>query len=652
MTGILLAVPLLPLLAAVGSLLAGRRLRFGGGELVLGAVALALAALLPLADGNGRLSREWLVVGAWRLTVGLAADPLGWSAAVLVAAVALCVCLYALGYMAGEPDRPRFFAALGLFVGAMLALVLADSFLLLFAAWEAVGLASWRLIGFRHREPGAAAAATRAFLMTRIGDVGLLLGWLLALGTTGTTGIGAALEAARGGAWPPGLPTLVALLMLAGAVGKSAQLPLSAWLPDAMIGPTPVSALLHSATMVAAGVFLLLRLDPLFGAAPAARAAVFWIGAASALFASLVATAEPDLKRVLAWSTVAQLGEMLVALGLAAPLAAAFHLASHAAFKATLFLAAGVVERRTGTRALDRLGGLARVLPFAALVFALAGAALAGIPPLSGYWSEEEILGAAVARGPAAALLLLALIFLSGTYIARAGVATFGRPSPSPSAAPGIRQVPGGAFMAAGMALLAVPVVGLGWLLAGPALPRLLPFLAGPPAAATPWPAVAVAAGLAGLTVGGARAWRSGAAPALGAWPGRLADGLAAVTRAPVEVALRAAAALDALERQLDRAARGLAAMATAWAGRTEAAEQGFDAAARASAGATWSLALRTEEVEAEGFARGGDRLAASLARGGEGLRGLQAGPLYLYTLGLFAWVAGAVALVGLALLL
>ncbi|PIK73235.1 NADH-quinone oxidoreductase subunit M, partial [Methylobacterium frigidaeris] len=395
----LLAIPLLPLLAAVTALAAGRRLPWGGGELVVAGVALSLVALALVPTG-ATMTVSWFESGDYRLTVGLAATPLTRFVAMVVAGVAVCVATYGVGYMGGRPDRPRFFAELGLFVGAMLALVLANSLALLFAAWEMVGLASFLLIGFEHDAPGAAGAASKAFLMTRAGDVGLLLGWLLALAATGTTDIGALAGAVEAGRVAPGAVTAMALLMLAAALGKSAQLPFSAWLPDAMVGPTPVSALLHSATMVAAGVFLVLRLDAVFAAAPLAMAALFWVGAVTAVFAALVATAEADLKRVLAWSTCSQLGEMMVALGLGGARAAAFHLAVHAAFKSTLFLAAGIVQERAGTRALDRLGGLFRALPLAGAAFLVAALALAGVPPLSGFWSEEGILAVASQHGP------------------------------------------------------------------------------------------------------------------------------------------------------------------------------------------------------------------------------------------------------------
>ncbi|MEE9485614.1 MULTISPECIES: NADH-quinone oxidoreductase subunit L [Methylobacterium] len=605
----LLAVPLLPLLAAATALAAGRRLPWGGGELVAAGVALSLVAL-ALVPAGATMTVTWFESGDYRLTVGLAATPLTRFVATVVAGVALCVATYAVGYMGGRPDRPRFFAELGLFVGAMLALILANSLALLFAAWEMVGLASFLLIGFEHAAPGAAGAASKAFLMTRAGDVGLLLGWLLALAATGTTDIDALAGAVEAGRVAPGGVTTMALLMLAGALGKSAQLPFSAWLPDAMVGPTPVSALLHSATMVAAGVFLVLRLDAVFAAAPLAMAALFWVGAVTAVFAALVATAEADLKRVLAWSTCSQLGEMMVALGLGGARAAAFHLAVHAAFKSTLFLAAGIVQERAGTRALDRLGGLLRALPLAGAAFLVAALALAGVPPLSGFWSEEGILAVASRHGPGAGALVVFLVLLGGTYIGRAGTAAF----------IGRRRDRAGTgktawTMRAGTLALALAAAVLGWLLAG-SLDALLPFEANPGVEVS-WRNLGIAAGLLGVGIGVARG--RGGSPALGPWPARLAAGLSAATAAPARWTTQLARRLGPLEDALDAAARGVAG----WA---------------------WGAGEAAGRFEVRGFARLGDGLAAWLAAGGERLRALQAGRLYLYTLGLFAWATAALA--------
>jgi NADH-quinone oxidoreductase subunit L len=636
-TALLLAIPGLPLLAAMAALCVGRRSPWGGGEFVVGAVALSLILLIVIPDG-ANLSGAWFETGGFRLTIGLEVTRLTWFVAMIVVSTALGVGIYSLGYMAQKPDRPRFFAELGLFVGAMLTLVLSSSLILLFAAWELVGLASYLLIGFDYAKTGAPQAAAKAFLMTRIGDVGFLLGWLLALATTGSTNIDVLIAAIGSDRIGSDAITAIAFLVLAGAIGKSAQLPLTGWLPDAMIGPTPVSALLHSATMVAAGVFLVLRLYPVFEAAPAALAALFWIGATTALVAGLIATAEMDLKRVLAWSTVSQLGEMMIALGLGGPLAASFHLAAHAAFKSSLFLAAGAVQEETGTRALDRLGGLIRAMPFTGAVFLVGALALAGVPPLSGFWSEETILAAAARAGAATAFLIIALVLLAGIYIGRATTATFfGGRRPTQMGEPGWP-------MCVGMGLLALAAVALGWILAGQ-LGNILPFPA-KPEAATAWRLLAVAAAVFGFTFG---AWR-GFAPAFGPLPVKFGSALMAVTEVPGIWAMQCARLLDPVEDALDKAARGLASGAAVFATTAQSAECGLDAGAKRTADGIWRLARDTERVEALGFGRGGDALVADIAGSGERLRTLQAGQLYLYTLALFLWTAAALVAGGLML--
>lgn len=340
---LLLLVPLAPLLTALVLLGWGPKLAGRGAWLSVLAAAASLGSLLFLSGQAPGFSTVWLETGGLSLTLGLSLTPLSWLVALLVAGAGVLVTFYAAGYIADEPDRARFDTALSFFIGAMLTLVLSNSLLLLFVAWEAVGLASYLLIGFWYDRGDARRAALKAFLMTRLGDLGLLLGWVWVLLRLGTTDIDGFLGAVAQGTFPAVELTPVALLFLLGAIGKSAQLPLTAWLPDAMAGPTPVSALIHSATMVAAGVYLLVRLFPLFEAAPGVLAVIFWVGALTALFAALVATTQTDLKRVLAWSTVSQLGEMVLVLGLGGAYAATFHLATHAAFKATLFLAAGAV---------------------------------------------------------------------------------------------------------------------------------------------------------------------------------------------------------------------------------------------------------------------------------------------------------------------
>ena len=646
MMGLLLAVPLLPLTISLLMALWGRN----SGWLNVAGVALSLLALLLIGGASPALSGLWFETGTLRLTAGLSLDGLSKLLAYLVAGVGLLVSVYAVGYMRGEDSQPRFFATFSFFIGAMLTLVLSNSFALLFAAWEGVGLASYLLIGFHYSEERARKAAFRAFLMTRVGDVGLLLGWLLALNLTATSDIATFLT--QVGTLPA---ALLAALFLVGAVGKSAQLPLTAWLPDAMAGPTPVSALLHSATMVAAGVYLLLRLEPLFAAAPAVLLAVAIVGGLTALFSALVATVQTDLKRVLAWSTVSQLGEMFFVYGLGGPYAAAFHLGVHALFKSALFLSAGAVQHAATTLDMRRLGGLARAMPLSALTFLLAGLTLAGVPPLGAFWSEEAILGTAVESGTFTGLFMLLLIFLAGVYISRAGAATFWPRGENAAA----QEV--GALMAwPGLILAGAALFGG---LLGEVLRGWLPF-AGSPEVALGWRVSAIAASVLGLAWGGVRAARLGAAPALGNWPHVLGAALEGLTVGTARGIWALSLGLQRIETGLDTAARALGRFAWRLAGGVQGGERVFDGAAQitgrgarrasfnlqrlergldasgqALAGAALSGASLSARAEEAGFAQGADNLAQGLGNLGERLRGLETGKIYLYTLILFGWV-------------
>jgi NADH-quinone oxidoreductase subunit L len=360
----------------------------------------------------------WIAAGNVNVSFGLRADPLSAIMLVTVTFVGSLITIFAVGYMHGDDGYPRFFAEIALFIGAMTTLVLADNFILLYAGWEGVGLCSYLLIGFWFTKPAAAAAARKAFLVTRLGDVGLLLGILLLWATLKDNGLNLYslnFETIFKAVQHPHhqLPVAaVCLLLFCGAVGKSAQFPLHVWLPDAMEGPTPVSALIHAATMVTAGVYLVARCTPLFVDAPGVQLIVAGIGGFTALFAALIALTQNDLKRILAYSTVSQLGYMFLALGSAVMLhgkdgeevhtlvtigvtAAIFHLFTHAFFKALLFLGAGsVMHAMGGVIDIRRFGGLRRILPVTHLTFLCGAAALAGVPFLSGFWSKDEILGA------------------------------------------------------------------------------------------------------------------------------------------------------------------------------------------------------------------------------------------------------------------
>ena len=620
-TGLLLIVPIAPLTA---SLLIGLFGKYAAWLNVLG-VAVSLLALLLIGGASPALSGIWFETGTLQLTAGLSLDGLSKLLAYLVTGVGLLVSVYAVGYMRGEERQPRFFAAFAFFISAMLTLVLSNSFVLLFAAWEGVGLASYLLIGFHYTEEKAHRAALRAFLMTRAGDVGLLLGWLLALNLTGTSDIAAFLAQVNT------LPTeLLAALFLIGAVGKSAQLPLTAWLPDAMAGPTPVSALLHSATMVAAGVYLLLRLSPLFAAAPGVLLAVALIGGLTALFSALVATVQTDLKRVLAWSTVSQLGEMFFVYGLGGPFAAAFHLGVHALFKSALFLSAGAVQHAAKTLDMRQLGGLARVMPLSALTFLLAGLTLAGVPPFGAFWSEEAILGTAIESGILTGLFMLLLIFLAGVYISRAGVATFWPRTERAKA----REV--GALMAwPGLILAGTALFGG---LLGEVLRGLLPFNQSPEVALG-WRISAIGASVLGLAWGSVRAVRSGAAPALGSWPRGLSAALEGLSVGTARAMWALSLGLQRAEAGLDGGAQSVAHTAMGSSRGVQQAEGGLDASGRAVADFTLSGAKLTARAEEAGFAQGADDLAGGLGNLGTWLRGLETGKIYLYTLILFGWV-------------
>jgi NADH-quinone oxidoreductase subunit L len=431
----LVVIPLLPLAAFLLIGLGGRRLSDRAVALVAGgAAALAFvaagSALLgfsldpPAADVRVEHLWSWFAVGDFAPRVALRADALSLVMALMVTGVGALILLYSVEYMRGDEGFPRFFATMSLFLAFMLVLVLADDLLLLLLGWEGVGLASYLLIGFWYRDAQNGAAAQKAFIVTRLGDAAMVVGLLLLFTELGTLAVGE-VGARAAAAWTPDSPVAVwaAALLLAGAIGKSAQVPLQVWLPDAMAGPTPVSALIHAATMVAAGVFLLARLSGLFSLAPSVLVACAAIGAVTLVLAGLSAAAQRDIKRVLAYSTISQLGYMFLAVGVGAYAAAVFHLVVHAFFKAALFLAAGAVIHATGEKDLFAMGGLRRRLPVAFITMVIAGASLAALPLVTaGFYSKEQILFFAWAGERGAAWLWLAGIagtFVTGLYIAR-----------------------------------------------------------------------------------------------------------------------------------------------------------------------------------------------------------------------------------------
>jgi NADH-quinone oxidoreductase subunit L len=371
---------------------------------------------------------QWIHIDQVQANVILAVDPLTLVMTLVVTGVGFLIHVYSTGYMEHETDYARYFACLNFFIFAMLLLVLAGDLLLLFVGWEAVGLASYLLIGYWYQRPAAAQAATKAFIVNRIGDCGLLIGIFLTFLLFNTTNINDILKLATQ-QWASGaaIITILALLYFIGATGKSAQIPLHVWLPDAMEGPTPVSALIHAATMVTAGVYLVTRFYPLFLLAPLAMTIVAYIGAATALFAALCAVGQADLKRVLAYSTVSQLGLMFLACGVGAFYAAIFHLVTHAFIKSLLFLSAGnVLHMLHGTTTLEKMGGLAERLKKTHWLFLIGALALGGIPPLAAFFSKEMILGGAYEHGYELLFWVgLAASTLTAFYMIRAYCLTF-----------------------------------------------------------------------------------------------------------------------------------------------------------------------------------------------------------------------------------
>ncbi len=405
-------VPALPLAAVLLNLLLGGRLgRRGVAALACGAVGasfvVALRAVLKLAalPAEARTVVEtaftWFAVGDLSVPVAFQLDPLSAVMMLVVTGVGFIIHVYSVGYMAGDPGFRRFFLYLNLFTFAMLTLVMADNFLLLFVGWEGVGLCSYLLIGFWYHKPSAAEAGKKAFVMNRVGDFGFLLGLLLLFVMTGSLRFQEVFPSvARQFATGAPLVTVAALLLFLGATGKSAQIPLFTWLPDAMEGPTPVSALIHAATMVTAGVYMVARCHVLYLLSPIALETVAVIGAATALFAATIGVAQNDIKRVLAYSTVSQLGYMFFACGVGAFASGIFHLMTHAFFKALLFLGAGsVIHALSQEQDLRRMGGLAPRLPWTHATLLVGTLTIAGFPPLAGFFSKDEILSSAFASG-------------------------------------------------------------------------------------------------------------------------------------------------------------------------------------------------------------------------------------------------------------
>jgi NADH-quinone oxidoreductase subunit L len=397
-------IPAFPALGAVVLLLFGKRIGepkagwIGTAMIALSFVAsvvafFALRSLSPDARSNVSQGFTWIQAGAFRVDLRFLVDPLSSTMTLFVTGVGTLIHLYSIGYMHGDERFSRFFAYMNLFAASMLVLVLASSFLMTYLGWEGVALCSYLLVSFWFERNSAAVAGKKAFITNRVGDLGFLLAMFLIFQKVGTLDYSALGSAAR---LPHSTLTAIALLLFVGAMGKSAQVPLHIWLPDAMEGPTPVSALIHAATMVTAGVFLLVRAHSYFDFAPHAGTVVAWVGATTALYAASVALVQDDIKRVLAYSTISQLGYMFLAVGVGAYSAGIFHMITHAFFKALLFLGAGsVIHGMHDEQDMRRMGGLRKYMPITAGTFIVGWLAISGIIPFAGFWSKDEILAKA-----------------------------------------------------------------------------------------------------------------------------------------------------------------------------------------------------------------------------------------------------------------
>ncbi|MFD1397539.1 NADH-quinone oxidoreductase subunit L [Kroppenstedtia eburnea] len=427
-------IPLFPLAAFV-LLLAGRKTLSEGTASWVGSLAAffslagAVAVLWERLGGTDHVfALEWLSFGETTIRFGIEVNSLNALMLLIVSLVGFLVQVYSRGYMMGDGRVPVFYAYLSLFTFSMLGLVLSPNLLQLYIFWELVGACSFLLIGFWYFKPEAKRAAKKAFIVTRIGDIGLLIGVILTFVHVGSFEFAHVFAAVGSGEIPPGTVTLISLLLFAGAVGKSGQFPLHTWLPDAMEGPTPVSALIHAATMVAAGVWLVAGMFPLFASSPVAMDTVAWTGAFTAIFAAGIGLVQYDIKRILAYSTISQLGYMMLALGAGGYVAGVFHLMTHAFFKALLFLAAGaVILALHHEQDIRKMGGLWKSHRRVGWLFLIGCLSIAGIPPFSGFFSKDEILWSAYADGRFGVFLVgTVTAFLTAFYMFRLFFLVFG----------------------------------------------------------------------------------------------------------------------------------------------------------------------------------------------------------------------------------
>ncbi len=541
----LLWIPLVPLLGALVSGTVGRRL---GREYVhllacgtvLWSFLLSVGAFMQVWDGAAiAQAGSWFQVGQIHVGAGLQVDRLSAVLLLVVTGIGFLIHVYSTAYMAEEPGYWRYFAYLNLFVGAMLILVLADNLVLLFVGWEGVGLCSYLLFGFWYDDEAKASAGKKAFIVNRVGDFGFGLGVFATLALVGSVDF-AALQSTLAMAHPGDVLhqglfagwqlqsaiTLIALCFVLGVTGKSAQIPLYIWLPDAMAGPTPVSALIHAATMVTAGVYLMCRLAILFAFSPVAMLVVACLGAGTALFAALIAFAQNDIKKVLAYSTISQLGFMVLAVGVGAFWAAIFHLVTHACFKALLFLGSGsVIHGMHGEQDMRRMGGLTRKLPHTAAAFAVGTVAITGVLPFSGFFSKDAILGLALGTANHAFPWAPWVLYLAGCaaalgtafYMWRLWALTFMGTPRSETAEHAHESPPAMTLVDDLLALLSIATLALGLPLAGGAplqrflepvfasALRALPALVPPKEEGVPWATYGVALAIAWAGFGLAR---------------------------------------------------------------------------------------------------------------------------------------------------
>ncbi|PZD97801.1 NADH-quinone oxidoreductase subunit L [Paenibacillus sambharensis] len=470
-------IPIFPLGAFLILAAAGRGMRTAGSVTAMAAslASLVLSVLVLLERLNGRAAEynasfDWIATRGFQLSIGYDVTNLTALMLAMVSLISFLVSMYSAGYMKNDDRITVFYAYISLFTFSMLGLVLADNLLMLYMFWELVGVCSFLLIGFWYTKPAAKAAAKKAFLVTRVGDVGLLIAvlmlfWYMPEHELSFSAIQNVFNEGQSGLIAQGITTAIALLIFTGAIGKSGQFPLHVWLPDAMEGPTPISALIHAATMVAAGVFLIARTYSIFEASAAAMETVAFIGAFTALFAASIAMVQKDLKRILAYSTISQLGFMMLALGAGSLTGGIFHLLTHAFFKALLFLGAGSVIHAVHTQNIHEMGGLGQRMRITAWTFGIGALALAGVPPLSGFWSKDAILAAVLDEGhPLLFAAGLAASLLTALYMSRLFFLVFGGKSGAKTGAKtGSRKVlESPLVMTVPLVVLAVPAALLG----------------------------------------------------------------------------------------------------------------------------------------------------------------------------------------------